>query len=129
VAFPVLDSRYLRNCSALGFTLAADPDRRDALKQELERILPLIVDEATDKVILFGSLARDSVGRTTDIDLIVVRRTTQPFVQRSMDLMSKTQPRFAMDVLVYTPEELAELRESSFFVRGAIRAGKVVYER
>jgi len=52
----------------MGFTLAADPDRRDALKQELERILPLIV----------------------------VRRTTQPFVQRSAEIMNKAQPRFAL---------------------------------
>ena len=84
----------------MGFTLAADPDRRDALKQELERILPLIV----------------------------VRRTTQPFVQRSVEIMNKVQPRFALDVLVYTPEELAELQQSSSFVRGAMREGKVIYE-
>ena len=113
----------------MGFTLAADPERREALHHELERVLPLIIDEGTEKVILFGSLARDSVGRTTDIDLIVVRRTTQPFVQRSVDLMGKAQPRFAMDILVYTPEELADLQRSSSFVRSAIREGKVIYER
>jgi len=116
----------------MGFTLAADPERREALHHELERVLPLIIDEGTEKVILFGSLARDSVTRvgcTTDIDLIVVRRTTQPFVQRSVDLMGKAQPRFAMDILVYTPEELADLQRSSSFVRSAIREGKVIYER
>ena len=115
----------------MGFTLAADPERREALHHELERVLPLIIDEGTEKVILFGSLARDAVtrvGRTTDIDLIVVRRTTQPFVQRSVEIMNKVQPRFALDVLVYTPEELAELQQSSSFVRGAMREGKVIYE-
>jgi hypothetical protein len=34
-----------------------------------------------------------------------------------------------MDLLVYTPEELAAARETSSFVRHALRDGEIVYDR
>ena len=41
----------------------------------------------------------------------------------------RARPRVALDMLVYTPEELQPARVSSSFLRTALREAQVVYER
>lgn len=103
--------------------------RRERLERELAAILPRLVDDATERVILFGSAARGDPGTTSDLDLLVVRRDARRPAERTDDLYRRARASVAMDLLVFTPEELAEAREHSSFVRRALREGRVVYER
>jgi len=106
------------------------PARRlERLRRELAAVLPRIIDAQTDQVILFGSAARGTPGPTSDLDLIVVRRDDRPPAQRVHDLYRRARPQVAMDLLVYTPEELAAALETSSFVRHALRDGEIVYDR
>ncbi len=107
-----------------------DRDGRQArLREELNGILSRIVDEETERVILFGSAARGDVGSTSDLDLLVVRRDARPPAARVDDLYRRAHPGVAVDMLVYTPEELEEAKRTSSFVRAALSDGEVVYER
>lgn len=103
--------------------------RRERLERELRAILPRIVDDATDRVILFGSAARGDVGSTSDLDLLVVRRDSRRPAERMDDLYRRARSTIAMDLLVYTPEEIRAARENSSFLRRALDEGRVVYER
>lgn len=108
------------------------PDRRgrsEELERELAAILPRIVDDDTEQVILFGSAAHGTVGSTSDLDLLVVRRDARRPAERVDDLYRRARPSFALDLLVYTPEELEAARGSSSFVRRILREGRVVHER
>ena len=108
----------------------ADRARREKrLRQELADIVARIVDADTDKVLLFGSLARGSVRSTSDVDLLVIRRDARPPAARADDLYRRAAPRVALDLLVYTPEELERTRADSSFLRAALRDAEVVYER
>ncbi len=103
--------------------------RRERLERELARILTRIVDADTERVILFGSAARGDVKSTSDLDLLVVRRDARRPAERAADLYRRAQPSLAVDILVYTPEELDAARETSSFIRRILREGRVVHDR
>jgi predicted nucleotidyltransferase len=101
----------------------------DALLQEITQ---KIVDRFDpEKVILFGSRASDTPHPDSDIDLLVVMEADGSPIQRAVELKRVCRPRFVpMDVLVKTPEELAErLQQGSFFLRQILEQGRVLYER
>ncbi len=93
----------------------------------VRRIVDVIHPE---KVILFGSQARGEARPESDIDLLVIAKSTQPRYRRSAPLYGALSDILAaMDILVYSPEEVEEwshVRQA--FVTTAIREGKVLYE-
>jgi len=105
-----------------------DEDRRRRLEQELERIIKLFPRLGVKKAILFGSLARGDVIEDSDIDLILVKETSARFPDRLDEVYRALSPRVGLDILVYTPEEFAEMLETRPFVQEAVREGRVVYE-
>jgi predicted nucleotidyltransferase len=103
--------------------------RSERLMAALEEILQRIVDDETEQVILFGSAARGDVGSSSDLDLLVVRRDNRRPAERVDDLYRRARPTVALDLLVYTPAELAALRQSSSFVRRILQEGRIVHDR
>jgi uncharacterized protein len=83
-----------------------------------------------EKVILFGSRARDTARATSDIDLLVIAHSTQPRHRRAAPLYGALSDIIApMDIVVYSPEEVQEWSEvRQAFVTTAIREGQVLYE-
>ncbi|MEA3402995.1 MAG: nucleotidyltransferase domain-containing protein [Armatimonadota bacterium] len=102
--------------------------REEAIRRELQRIIPLLADLGAQRVILFGSAARERIRATSDLDLIVVMETDAPFVERVQRIREAIAPRLSCDVLVYTPEEFEEMTQSSLLVRQALREGEVLHE-
>ena len=102
-------------------------ERRRRLESELERIVAELPRLGVEKAILFGSLASGRVGRTSDLDLILVVRTDEPFTRRLERLYGALNPAVAMDLFVYTPDEFRGMAESNSFVRAALARGRVVY--
>jgi predicted nucleotidyltransferase len=113
----------------MGVRYADRARREERLRRELGDILTRIVDADTDKVLLFGSMARGAVGSVSDLDLLVVRRDGRSPAERTDDLYRRAAPRVALDLLVYTPEELERARNQSSFLRTALQHAEVVYER
>jgi len=105
--------------------------RHSMLKRELARYLPLLIDHYDpEQIIVFGSLAAGEVHAWSDIDLIVVRRTNQPFWRRLRETRLLLKPRVGTDILVYTPEEFEQmLQERPFFREELVAKGTVLYER
>ena len=82
-----------------------------------------------EKIIIFGSIAREDSDKTSDVDLIVVYHTDKPFMDRLKELyMSWHIPR-AVDILAYTPGEFDKMLEESFFVQDVVKDGEVIYEK
>lgn len=101
--------------------------RKEALEKELERIMTRIDKTDIRKIILFGSLATGNIGLTSDIDLVIIKNTKERFLERLDRMCEEIEPRLAVDILVYTPEEFAEMREWNSFIRRVEREGKVLY--
>lgn len=101
-------------------------------RQEIERAATAIgVAANAERVILFGSHARGEAGESSDVDLLIVAESGLPRFKRSRELYKLLRPHpFAMDLIVYTPEEIERGRRSPVsFVSTVLREGKTVYVR
>ena len=102
--------------------------RQRALKTELKRVVNELKKAGVERIILFGSLARDDIGLASDIDLLVVQETKKRFMERLIELYEVINPRYALDLLVYTPSEFNEMKENTIFVKKILSEGKLLYE-
>lgn len=108
--------------------------RRRALPKELDslalRLAPVFRKHRVLRAIAFGSLARGDVSRHSDLDLIVVQETEKRFLDRYDDLLPeivRTVPGRDVDLLIYTPQELARIAERPF-ISMALREGRTIDE-
>lgn len=62
-----------------------------------------------ERIWLFGSHARGEADEDSDVDLVVVQRTELPFFERIRALTALVDPDWRVDLLVYTPDELATM--------------------
>jgi predicted nucleotidyltransferase len=95
-----------------------------------ERLLPICKKHKVEKAILFGSLARNEASRHSDIDIIIVQNTTLRFLDRYDGMLAafcRALPEWDVDLLIYTPEELAKISARPFIMQ-AMKEGKVLYE-
>ncbi len=96
---------------------------------DIDRVLAGLMGYEPERVILFGSMARGDADEYSDIDLIVVKKTSQRFVQRMLEAGSFVPRDLSVDILVYTPEEFqAMIDEGNPFIERALEEGKVLYE-
>lgn len=82
------------------------------------------------RAIVFGSLARGEASRRSDLDLIVVQDTDKRWLDRYDDLLREivqAVPGRDVDLLIYTPQELARLTDRPF-IATILREGKTIYE-
>lgn len=81
-----------------------------------------------EAVLVFGSMATGQPRYRSDLDLVIVQRTTKRFLDRLSEWYGTLSPRVQTDILVYTPEEWSDLKATRAFVRRIAREGKVLYE-
>ena len=111
--------------------IQVDVARQARLQQELDRYLAVLTRAGqTEKIILFGSLAKGQVSEWSDLDLVIIQQTDLPFLERSRQVLRLLRPQVGLDVLIYTPEEFEQLcQERQFFREEILDRGKVLYER
>jgi predicted nucleotidyltransferase len=100
-----------------------------ALDEALRRVLAQLSERAeVRRVILFGSYAAGRRDLFTDLDLLVVMDSDQPFVSRTAALHRDTRAGVDVDFLVYTPAEFERMRLRPF-LRRILETGRVLLER
>jgi predicted nucleotidyltransferase len=84
-----------------------------------------------EKLILFGSMAKGNPRADSDIDLAVVKKTRRKFIDRLLDARRAADTWEAVDIVVYTPEEVASMEKEGqyFWVDEILGRGRVLYER
>jgi len=95
----------------------------------IERLIPLLQKSKARKAILFGSLATGRASRRSDLDLMIVMDTEKRFFDRHDEFQEifDSFPGLAIDLLIYTPEELERIRHRRF-IRDIFSKGKVIHE-
>jgi predicted nucleotidyltransferase len=91
-------------------------------RQIIEKIDP-------DRIMLFGSLARKDVSRSSDIDILIIKKTRKSFKKRMCELYDKIDYRWPTEMLCYTPAEIQRLKGKNMFLKNVLREGLVVYEK
>jgi uncharacterized protein len=84
-----------------------------------------------EQIILFGSYAIGQPTPDSDLDLLVVMETDLPSHKRATPLRLLFRPMpCSMDILVYTPEEVAYWKGTvNHIMTTAFETGSVLYER
>ncbi|MCP4423441.1 MAG: nucleotidyltransferase domain-containing protein [Chloroflexi bacterium] len=95
-----------------------------------ERIIQLY---RPDKIILFGSWARDDADKQSDIDLLVIsdREKHLPRYQRGLDVRLQLSAfKTPKDILFYTHDDVNRWRGvPQAFINTVLSEGKILYER
>lgn len=107
--------------------------QRQAYQKDLRRALEQVVATLSalpevERISLFGSYARGRADLFTDLDILVVLRTREPFGERLRRLYALLAVPVDMDLLCYTPDELEALKGSPFF-RRLLSEEVVLYEK
>src|SRR5438046_8601179 len=101
----------------------------DLLEQSLTRLVDLLKErDDVLRISLFGSYARGRRDLFTDLDVLVIMQTAEPFVERQCRLYGLLGLPVDLDLLCYTPEEFDAMKFQPF-LRHALMDEKVLYER
>lgn len=101
---------------------------KQRLMTSLDRLCRQLAEMDVQKAILFGSMARGDVTIFSDIDLIIVQDTDARFLDRLEPFYAQLDLGADVDILVYTPGELADMATWNPLIRRALEEGKVIYE-
>ncbi len=99
---------------------------------EIERIVRRIAEGYKPlKVILFGSYAYGEPTADSDIDLLIVKETSERFIDRWVavqELLADSERRTPVEPIVVTPDELnRRLARGDQFFQEIVARGKVLY--
>ena len=99
-------------------------------QRTLDDVLQRVVEVAQpERIILFGSAARDRMDRNSDLDLLIIKDGADP-----LRLMARIYRRLhgvgvAVDAIVATPQDVERFKDSHALVfKPALRDGVVVYD-
>ena len=98
-----------------------------ALQQAVKKIIECLHPA---RIVLFGSYAQGIPTPDSDVDWLGVLETDLPIEERSWQVSRLLIPRpFPIDILVKTPQEIAQALEAhDFFIQEIISRGIVLYE-
>jgi predicted nucleotidyltransferase len=99
------------------------------MQKSLTVLLDALKRYHPQKIILFGSAARGEADAESDLDVLVIKATRAPFVERLETMADLCPSGVHADILVYTPAEIQlMLDDENPFIMQALREGKVLYE-
>jgi predicted nucleotidyltransferase len=97
----------------------------------MQRVLRALRVYEPERVYVFGSAARGEEDELSDLDLVVIKQTSEPFWGR-LRAVGRLLPADlgGVDLLVYTPEEFSRmLAEGNAFAEMIAEEGRLLYER
>lgn len=102
---------------------------KPALKSRIGALLQALKAYQPERVYLFGSAAREEADELSDLDVVVIKRTSAPFFDRLQEVARLLPLGLgAVDLLVYTPEEFAAMqREGNAFTEMIVEEGRLIY--
>lgn len=98
-------------------------------EKTLREIVRRIVEVAQpEKIVLFGSAARDEMGPNSDVDVLVVKSGVHRRKLAGEIYMNLIGVGQAVDVVVVTPEDIERYGDcSALVIEPALKEGRVVY--
>ncbi|OFX57812.1 MAG: hypothetical protein A2046_02210 [Bacteroidetes bacterium GWA2_30_7] len=98
---------------------------------KIDEIVKLIAGNYNpSKIYLFGSYSKGNISENSDIDLLIVKETTEKINKRGIQVYNLLRNyKFDFDIVVYTPDEFNQMKNFintlPYFVNNT---GKLMYE-
>lgn len=80
-------------------------------------------------IILFGSASRREMGKDSDLDILLIKKTDKSFQDRMREARMSVRTNLPLDIIVLTPKEAREFPKRSTFFSQIIEEGKLIYGR
>lgn len=105
--------------------------RKVLLEENASRIVSALKERyAPEKIIIFGSYVTGDITETSDLDILVVKKTRKNFYDRLREVATLCEYEVGADIIVYTPREFYdESKTNVFFKEEILKKGVVVYDR
>ena len=102
-------------------------EKRTAYAKDLKNAVDHIVAELSanpdvERVVLFGSYAKDRRDLLTDLDILVIMESSLDY----LELYKQLHPDMDLDLLIYTPREFEQMCNRCF-LKHALKQSKVLY--
>lgn len=103
--------------------------KKSDISEIKELLAPIFQKSKVKKAFLFGSYASGKETRKSDLDLMIIMNTSKRFFERydQFDEIYNTFKGYAIDLLIYTPEELEKISHRKF-IKDILCKGKIIYE-
>lgn len=98
------------------------------MKEVTDKIVQALKPE---KIFLFGSYAYGNPGKDSDIDLLIIMKSSERPTKRRIRVSRLFWDRSVpMDFVVKTPSEIVErMSTGDFFIKKILTKGKVLYDK
>jgi len=94
-------------------------------------IQTIISGYAPEKIIIFGSYATNDANENSDLDLLIIKKTHEPFYHRLRQVRKLFNKQLLpLDLFVFSPEEFEENKNKINHIANiALKKGVVAYEK
>ncbi len=100
--------------------------RRLMLEEEARRIAGELMGFGALRAYLIGDLSRGTVGPESELELVIVQETDEPFHRRADFWVAHIRPRVGTRFLVYTPEEVDTFGQDDALLLEALGSGEAL---
>ncbi|MFH1440693.1 MAG: nucleotidyltransferase domain-containing protein [Candidatus Omnitrophota bacterium] len=100
-------------------------------KQQVDCLTQTIKEKyKPQKIILYGSVAKNKATKDSDIDIFIIKRTHKKLLDRIKDVFDIVDCQIPIEPIIYTPSEVKKrLKMGDFFIKDILKEGKVLYEK
>ena len=106
--------------------------REESIQEKIDKMVRRIVKKFNpEKIILFGSYARGTPTRDSDVDLLVIMPISGSKREKQIEIgVALHDIRIPKDIIVATPDEVERRKNLvGTIIRPALEEGKVLYAR
>ncbi|OGE10143.1 hypothetical protein A2111_02705 [Candidatus Daviesbacteria bacterium GWA1_38_6] len=97
------------------------------MTSQVSQIVEQIKPYKPEKIILFGSYAHGKPHKDSDVDLVLIKKTKDPFSKRLKKVRMLLRTTTPVDLFVFTPQEFEKSKSTNPFIEEIWRFGKVIY--
>ena len=100
-------------------------------QQEVENITQTLkTNYQPEKIILFGSCANGKIKSSSDIDMLIIKKSNKRRIDRIKEVLMMIDNNLPFEPLIYTPQEIKKRIElDDFFIKNIVKKGKILYEK
>jgi predicted nucleotidyltransferase len=101
------------------------------MKKKVHRLIKSLLPYDPERLYLFGSWARGEEDDLSDLDLVIIKQTEVPFLDRLREVASLLPAEIGgVDILVYTPDEFAVMQQNgNAFAEMITEEARLIYDR
>jgi predicted nucleotidyltransferase len=101
------------------------------MKKKVRQLIKFFLPYNPERLYLFGSWARGEEDDLSDLDLVIIKQTEVPFLDRLREVASLLPAEIGgVDILVYTPDEFVVMQQNgNTFAEMITEEARLIYDR